>query len=152
MFVVRRHFPLWLYDSLKPLHCLSPYPLCLGMRFTPSISEKAHFPPLICFLQIALVPIFLFFSTCLFADANACWGNKGTRSPWLSEPDRRVPLQGPQRRGGFGCSGFLCDARVYLRPSAPAVIPACGCVCLGSPGHKSTALQAGFKNENISEV
>lgn len=27
-----------------------------------------------------------------------------------------------------------------------------GCVCLGSPRHKSTALRARFKNENISQV
>lgn len=51
--------------------------------------------------------------------------------------------------------GWLC-ALLFLHdaPHVPAsiVIHMHGCVCLGSPCHKSTALQARFKNENISKV
>lgn len=105
MFVVRRHFPLWLYDSLKPLNCLSPYPLCLGMCFTPSISEKNNFFPLFFFLKDASAPVFWFFSAGLLANANAFWeikvcgadlswslGQVGLWERWLCAPVlRRVP-------------------------------------------------------------
>lgn len=118
MFVVRRHFPLWLYDSLKPLHCLSPYPLCPGMRFTPSISEKIT-SSLVNFSKDASVPLFPCFSGCLFAGANAFGGNEGTWSrPLAVSPG-----------GGVACRSFRCGS-----PAVPAWI------CAGTRAHGAACL------------
>ena len=141
MFVVRRHFPLWLYDSLKPLHCLSPYPLYPGMRFTPSISEKIT-SSLVNFSKDASVPLFPCFSGCLFAGANAFGGNKGTWSRPLAVSPTGAAV-------GLRAGCFGADPRLYLRGSVRVPEHMGLPVCLCSPRHESPAR---FKNENISKV